>query len=40
MRRAAASVYTRVRPSSLVAEISATVCAEASSPAGRFWKTG
>ncbi|MFB8777463.1 hypothetical protein [Streptomyces broussonetiae] len=40
MRRAAASVWTRVRPSSLTADISATVSVAGSSPAGRFWKTG
>ncbi|MET9279820.1 hypothetical protein ABZY01_18250 [Streptomyces anthocyanicus] len=40
IRRATASVCTRVRPSSLTEEISATVPAAASSPAGRLWKTG
>ncbi len=40
MRRASASVWTTVRPSSLTVEISATVSAAASSPAGRFWNTG
>src|SRR5690606_31861267 len=35
MRRARASVWTTVRPSSLTAEISATVAA-----AGRLWNTG
>ncbi|MGX1122956.1 hypothetical protein RKD37_008319 [Streptomyces ambofaciens] len=40
IRRATASVWTRVRPSSLTEEISATVPFAASSPAGRFWKTG
>ncbi len=40
MRRASASVWIRVRPSSLTAEISATVAVAGSSPAGRFWNTG
>jgi hypothetical protein len=40
MRRAAASVWMRVLPSSLTAEISATVSSAGSVPAGAFWKTG
>src|SRR5690606_9065721 len=40
MRRARASVWTTVRPSSLTAEISATVSAAGSSPSGRLWNTG